>query len=116
MPIRVSDSSRRKSREKYRVASAGMHQSHSFRNNAVASGKTPLRHEPCLQVWGTQEDVSLLRCGGLLLPGNRIHRGSGAHAEEGVHLVTGSTHKTFFGTQRRHIADSNEEHEERYEL
>ena len=35
---------------------------------------------------------------------------------EGADLVTGSTHKTFFGTQRGLIACRFEEHEERYEL
>jgi aminomethyltransferase len=35
---------------------------------------------------------------------------------EGADLVTGSTHKTFFGTQRGLIASRFEEHEERYEL
>ncbi len=35
---------------------------------------------------------------------------------EGADLVTGSTHKTFFGTQRGIIASRFEEHEERYEL
>lgn len=35
---------------------------------------------------------------------------------EGAHLVTGSTHKTFFGTQRGVVACDWEEHEERYEL
>jgi aminomethyltransferase len=36
--------------------------------------------------------------------------------KEGADLVTGSTHKTFFGTQRGLIASRFEEHEERYEL
>jgi aminomethyltransferase len=36
--------------------------------------------------------------------------------EEGAHIVTGSTHKTFFGTQRGVIGSCFEEHEERYEL
>ncbi len=36
--------------------------------------------------------------------------------KEGAHLVTGSTHKTFFGTQRGIIGSTYEEHEERYEL
>ncbi|MGE5842959.1 MAG: glycine cleavage system protein T, partial [Deltaproteobacteria bacterium] len=36
--------------------------------------------------------------------------------KEGAHLVTGSTHKTFFGTQRGIVAGSFEKHEERYEL
>ncbi len=35
---------------------------------------------------------------------------------EGADLVTASTHKTFFGTQRGIIASRFEEHEERYEL
>ena len=35
---------------------------------------------------------------------------------EGADLVTGSTHKTFFGTQRGIITSRFEEHEERYEL
>ncbi|GAB4273720.1 MAG: hypothetical protein Kow0092_29040 [Deferrisomatales bacterium] len=35
---------------------------------------------------------------------------------EGVDLVTGSTHKTFFGTQRGVIGSRYEEHEERYDL
>jgi aminomethyltransferase len=35
---------------------------------------------------------------------------------EGADLVTGSTHKTFFGTQRGIIAGGYEKHEERYEL
>ena len=35
---------------------------------------------------------------------------------EGADLVTGSTHKTFFGTQRGVIGSRFEEHEERYEL
>ena len=35
---------------------------------------------------------------------------------EGVDLVTGSTHKTFFGTQRGIIASRYEQSEERYEL
>ena len=35
---------------------------------------------------------------------------------EGADLVTGSTHKTFFGTQRGIILSRFEEHEERYEL
>ena len=35
---------------------------------------------------------------------------------EGADLVTGSTHKTFFGTQRGIIAGRFEEREERYEL
>ncbi len=35
---------------------------------------------------------------------------------EGADLVTGSTHKTFFGTQRGIAACNWEEHEERYEL
>jgi aminomethyltransferase len=35
---------------------------------------------------------------------------------EGADLVTGSTHKTFFGTQRGVIAGRFEEHEERYDL
>ncbi len=35
---------------------------------------------------------------------------------EGADLVTGSTHKTFFGTQRGVAACCFEEHEERYEL
>jgi aminomethyltransferase len=35
---------------------------------------------------------------------------------EGADLVTGSTHKTFFGTQRGVIAGGFEEHEERYDL
>jgi aminomethyltransferase len=35
---------------------------------------------------------------------------------EGADLVTGSTHKTFFGTQRGLVACNWEEHEERYEL
>ena len=36
--------------------------------------------------------------------------------EEGADLVTGSTHKTFFGTQRGVIGSAFDEHEERYEL
>jgi aminomethyltransferase len=36
--------------------------------------------------------------------------------KEGAHLVTGSTHKTFFGTQRGIIGSSYEEREERHEL
>ncbi|MGC9196137.1 MAG: glycine cleavage system aminomethyltransferase GcvT [Syntrophobacteraceae bacterium] len=35
---------------------------------------------------------------------------------EGADLVTGSTHKSFFGTQRGIIAGCYEKHEERYEL
>jgi aminomethyltransferase len=35
---------------------------------------------------------------------------------EGADLVTGSTHKTFFGTQRGVVACNWEEHEERFEL
>ena len=35
---------------------------------------------------------------------------------EGAHLVTGSTHKTFFGTQRGVVGSSFKEHEERYAL
>ncbi len=35
---------------------------------------------------------------------------------EGADLVTGSTHKTFFGTQRGVVGSRLEEHEERYEL
>ena len=35
---------------------------------------------------------------------------------EGADLVTGSTHKTFFGTQRGVVACCFEEHQERYEL
>jgi len=35
---------------------------------------------------------------------------------EGVDLVTGSTHKTYFGTQRGIVAGRYEEHEERYAL
>jgi aminomethyltransferase len=45
---------------------------------------------------------------------------AGPHFQEpfadGAHLVTGSTHKTFFGTQRGVIACDWEEHEERYAL
>lgn len=36
--------------------------------------------------------------------------------KEGADLVTGSTHKTFFGTQRGIVAGPFEEHDERYEL
>ena len=36
--------------------------------------------------------------------------------EEGADLVTGSTHKTFFGTQRGVVASRFQEHEERYAL
>jgi aminomethyltransferase len=36
--------------------------------------------------------------------------------DEGADLVTGSTHKTFFGTQRGIVGSCFEEHEERYEL
>jgi len=36
--------------------------------------------------------------------------------EEGADLVTGSTHKTYFGTQRGVVGSSFQEHEERYEL
>lgn len=36
--------------------------------------------------------------------------------DEGADLVTGSTHKTFFGTQRGVVGSRYEEHEERYEL
>jgi len=36
--------------------------------------------------------------------------------DEGADLVTGSTHKTFFGTQRGVVGSCFEEHEERYEL
>lgn len=36
--------------------------------------------------------------------------------EEGADLVTGSTHKTFFGTQRGVVGSCFQEHEERYEL
>jgi aminomethyltransferase len=36
--------------------------------------------------------------------------------EEGADLVTGSTHKTFFGTQRGVIGSRFEEHEARYDL
>lgn len=36
--------------------------------------------------------------------------------EEGADLVTGSTHKTFFGTQRGVVGSRFQEHEERYEL
>jgi aminomethyltransferase len=35
---------------------------------------------------------------------------------EGADLVTGSTHKTFFGTQRGVVGSKFQEHEERYEL
>jgi len=35
---------------------------------------------------------------------------------EGVDFVTGSTHKTFFGTQRGVVGSRFQEHEERYEL
>ena len=35
---------------------------------------------------------------------------------EGADLVTGSTHKTFFGTQRGIVGSCFQEHEERYEL
>jgi aminomethyltransferase len=35
---------------------------------------------------------------------------------EGADLVTGSTHKTFFGTQRGVVGTCFEEHEERYEI
>lgn len=36
--------------------------------------------------------------------------------KEGADLVTGSTHKTFFGTQRGIVGSPFQEHEERYEL
>ncbi|MBW2601266.1 MAG: glycine cleavage system aminomethyltransferase GcvT [Deltaproteobacteria bacterium] len=36
--------------------------------------------------------------------------------DEGADIVTGSTHKTFFGTQRGVVGSCFEEHEERYEL
>ena len=36
--------------------------------------------------------------------------------KEGADLVTGSTHKTYFGTQRGVVGSSFQEHEERYEL
>ncbi|MEE9188962.1 MAG: hypothetical protein V3U36_06305, partial [Anaerolineales bacterium] len=36
--------------------------------------------------------------------------------DEGADLVTGSTHKTFFGTQRGIVGSSWQEHEERYAL
>jgi aminomethyltransferase len=36
--------------------------------------------------------------------------------QEGADLVTASTHKTFFGTQRGAVASRFQEHEERYEL
>jgi aminomethyltransferase len=36
--------------------------------------------------------------------------------EEGADIVTGSTHKTFFGTQRGVVGSSFEEHEEKYQL
>jgi aminomethyltransferase len=36
--------------------------------------------------------------------------------EEGADIVTGSTHKTFFGSQRGVVGSRFEEHEERYEL
>jgi aminomethyltransferase len=36
--------------------------------------------------------------------------------DEGADLVTGSTHKTYFGTQRGVVGSRFEEHEERYEL
>ena len=36
--------------------------------------------------------------------------------QEGADLVTGSTHKTFFGTQRGVVGSRYQEHEERYEL
>ncbi len=36
--------------------------------------------------------------------------------EEGADLVTGSTHKTFFGTQRGVVGSNYQEEEERYEL
>lgn len=36
--------------------------------------------------------------------------------EEGAHLVTGSTHKTFFGTQRGVVGSGYQAHEEGYEL
>ncbi|MBW2340153.1 MAG: glycine cleavage system aminomethyltransferase GcvT [Deltaproteobacteria bacterium] len=36
--------------------------------------------------------------------------------EDGADLVTGSTHKTFFGTQRGVVGSRFQEHEERYEL
>ncbi len=36
--------------------------------------------------------------------------------EEGADIVTGSTHKTFFGTQRGVVGSRFDEHEERYEL
>ena len=35
---------------------------------------------------------------------------------EGADLVTGSTHKTYFGTQRGIVGSSYQEHQERYEL
>jgi len=36
--------------------------------------------------------------------------------KEGADLVTGSTHKTYFGTQRGVVGSSFQEHDERYEL
>jgi glycine/serine hydroxymethyltransferase len=36
--------------------------------------------------------------------------------DEGADIVTGSTHKTFFGTQRGIVSSRFQEHEERYAL
>jgi aminomethyltransferase len=90
-----------------------------FRPELIVFGKSMVLHrEPVAEIRRFLDDQGL---GSLVMYDTAHVLGLlGPHFQEpfvdGADLVTGSTHKTFYGTQRGVVASCFEEHEERYEL
>jgi aminomethyltransferase len=91
----------------------------SCRPELIIFGKSMFLHrEPVAEIRKYLDEAKIDSV--LLYDGAHVLGLIGPHFQhpfaEGADLVTGSTHKTFFGTQRGVIAGRYEEHEERYAL
>ncbi|MFU8855818.1 MAG: glycine cleavage system protein T [Deferrisomatales bacterium] len=90
-----------------------------YRPRLIVLGKSMVLHpEPVAELRGFVDDQNLDTL--ILYDMAHVLGLVGPHFQEpfaeGAHLVTGSTHKTFFGPQRGIVACDWDEHEERYEL
>jgi aminomethyltransferase len=90
-----------------------------YRPELIVFGKSVFLHrEPIAEIRRFVDDQGFEPV--LLYDGAHVLGLLGPHFQEpfaeGADLITGSTHKTFFGTQRGLVASRYEEHEERYEL
>ena len=76
-------------RGQHALASAPMHQPHPLGADPIGCSPPALGRRPGRPICRTQAGTGVLRCRGLLLPGNRFHRPSRRTARPGVSTVPG---------------------------